>query len=164
MKIRAVLFVVLTATLSLNAATPVNGDGPYNLSHTVPVTLGRTTLQPEDKIVIDSIRGTADTITSGNVYRVDGHYALGSCDEAQLAINVTNGQGDSHAGVLPKDLIVTRGEGTFSLYFRMNAGGDAHLSFYPAGHGGASFASVYFNGPDAWSQRAGSPVHDVVQR
>jgi len=147
------------ATLNLSAATPADDD----LTHSVSVTPGRITLAPGDSIVIDSIHGTSNTISAGNIYRVDGHYTLGSRDEAQLAINVTNGDGDSHAGTRPKDVVVMRGQGTFSLYFRMNSGGDAHLSFYPSGHGGESFASVYFNGPDAWSRQSGSPIHDEVR-
>lgn len=166
MKIYAALFAVLATALSLNAVAQSDLT-PADLSHSVAITLGRTVLQPGDSIVIDAIHGTADTITAGNIYRVDGHYTLASQPEAQLAINVTSNKGgDTHAPGKDKDMIVAHGSGSFTLYFRMIDSGDAHLSFYPSGQGGSSFASVYFNPVDKWAM-AGAPVHpgaDFVTR
>ncbi len=154
MKLRAVLLAVIATTLSLNAATPANLNPPYDLSHTVPVQVGKTTLQDGDSIVIDAIHGTADTISAGNVYRVDGHYRLASHEEASLGISVTSAIDPRYDSRVPgriESMNVNKGEGTFSLYFKMGSSGSAHMSFYPA-KGGQSFARVYFNGTDAWAK------------
>jgi hypothetical protein len=154
MKIRAVLFAALAATLTLQAALGADPTPPYDLSHTVPVQVGKATLQDGDDIVIDSIHGPADMISAGNVYRVDGRYKLASHAEAKLSISITSSEdphNDSHAPGRSESMIVDKGDGTFSLYFRMGSSGSAHLSFYPA-NGGSSFASVYFNGTDPWAK------------
>jgi hypothetical protein len=151
---RAILFAALVATLTLQSALGADPTPPYDLAHSVPLQVGKVTLQDGDDIVIDSIHGTADTLSAGNVYRVDGHYKLASHAEANLSISITSSEdphNDSHAPGRSESVIVDKGDGTFSLYFRMGNSGSAHLSFYPA-HGGSSFASVYFNATDAWAK------------
>jgi hypothetical protein len=154
MKIRAMLLAVVAASFTLYAVSQTRVAPPYDLSHTVPVQVGKTILQGGDNIVIDAIHGSADTISAGNVYRVDGHYKLASHDEANLSISITSAvdaHNDSHVPGRIESMMVDKGEGTFSLYFRMGSNGSAHLSFYPA-KGGQRFASVYFNGTDAWAK------------
>jgi len=154
MSIRTVFLAAIIAIVAPHTTRGADLTPPYDLSHTVPVQVGKAVLHDGDNIVIDSIRGTADTLSAGNVYRVEGHYKLASHAEANLSISVTSSEdphNDSHAPGRIESMIVDEGDGTFSLYFRMGNSGSAHLSFYPA-HGGESFASVYFNATDAWAR------------
>ncbi len=124
----------------------VQQDTPREISHTVHFDLGTTYFQNGDRITIDEVRGTADTLTAGNVYQVKGTYKLVSRDRAQLAVNVTTGgahSGESNPNMRTKEMTVGKGDGRFSLVFYMWQDGSPHVSFYPY-PSGDSFAGVYF--------------------
>jgi hypothetical protein len=121
-------------------------DAPNELSHTVRFGLGMTYFQNGDRITIDEVRGTADTLTAGNMYQVKGTYKLASRDQARLAANVTTS--GSHRGEPTPDMrtqstTVDKGEGRFTLLFYMWQDGSPHVSFYPY-PSGDSFAGAYF--------------------
>lgn len=121
-------------------------DTPREISHTVHFGLGTTYFRNGDRITIDEVRGTADTLTAGNVYQVKGTYKLVSRNEAQLAINVTTSgahRGESNPNMRTKEMTVVKGDGRFSLVFYMWQDGSPHVSFYPY-PSGDSFAGVYF--------------------
>ncbi len=119
-----------------------------DLTHPVAFQLGDTHLLPGDDIHIDSVLGSSDTITPGNVYLVTGTYKLASHPGATLSTNVTTttniGSTQNHdPATQPRNTPVQQGEGHFKVYLHMPWTGYPHLSFYPT-QGGSSFASVYF--------------------
>jgi hypothetical protein len=132
-----------------SAATAVN-PAAGGFSHIVPFELGATNLRGGDQIVIDEVRGTADTIKAGNVYEIKGTYKLASQSKAMLAAFVTDYGADPRAkqrrGVPYQKIqttIVERGEGKFSLILYIEYEGKPHLSFYPES-GGDGLGGVYF--------------------
>jgi beta-lactamase regulating signal transducer with metallopeptidase domain len=121
-------------------------DTPREISHIVRFGLGTTYFQNGDRITIDEVRGTADTLTAGNVYQVKGTYKLVSRDRARLAAFVTtNGarSGGSTPVMRTQEMTVDKGEGRFALLFYMWQDGSPHVSFYPY-PSGDSFAGAYF--------------------
>jgi beta-lactamase regulating signal transducer with metallopeptidase domain len=100
-----------------------------------------------DNIRIVEVRGPSDTLSVGNTYQVRGTYRLVSQDKAVLAVNVTAEAGqphEPHAGPLPRQqVIVEKGEGTFTLQFHLWHEGRPHVSFYPI-NGGDSLADRNF--------------------
>ena len=99
-----------------------------------------------DIIKIVEVRGPSDTITVGNTYEVRGTYKLASRDKAMLAVYVTvdgNKPHESHPDLPNQRMIVGKGQGSFTLKFRMWTEGQPHVSFYPA-KGGQGFATRYF--------------------
>jgi hypothetical protein len=83
---------------------------------------------------------------------VDGHYTLATKDSAVLAVLVTSEDTSHHPAVKTNSVNVTRGDGTFTVYFYMWHAGDPHISFYPDSKSSDSFGAVYFNGVDAWAK------------
>ncbi len=61
----------------------------YDLSQVVKFEIGQTQLPKGDSITIEEVRGTADTMTAGNLYEVKGTYVLNSADKAMLAAFTT---------------------------------------------------------------------------
>jgi hypothetical protein len=157
MKIRAVLLAVfataLAITMPLHAGTRANPNGPYDFSHSVPVSPGRAVLQPGDKIVIDAIHGSADSIAEGNVYQIDGRYTLSSKDAASLGVFVSPDTGQ-HPAVKNNSISITRGDGTFTVFVYVWHKGDPFISLYSDGKADNSFGAVYFNGIDPWAKKS----------
>ena len=130
------------------------------LSHRVAFEVGETYLRDGDRITIEAIRGTADTIKEGNVYEIMGTYRLASRDKAMLAVYTTVGNADPTAGRyrdVPDQktqwMTVERGEGRFTLIFYMWQKGNPHVSFYSDRE---SFASVYFGTGDSVLKKDGA--------
>ncbi len=115
-----------------------------------------------DKITIVEVRGTADTLTPGNIYRIKGTYTLASHDRAMLAAFTTARDAADGRGPYLKvqTTAVTRGTGTFTLFLPMSCRGWPHVSFYPADVG-QSFGGSYFGTGDSvlkqwWGAKGGS--------
>ena len=131
---------------------PAVGQSGGGLSRRVAFEVGETYLRDGDRIAIDEIHGTADTIKEGNVYEVKGTYRLASRDKAMLAVYTTVGSADPTAWRFrdvpdqkTQSMTVERGEGRFTLVFYMWQKGCPHVSFYSDKE---SFASVYFGTGD----------------
>ena len=126
------------------------GSRGYDLSHNVAFAVGDTYFSGGDSITVDSVRGTSDSISSGNLYEVKGHYTLLSHDSADLAANITGSDksNSSYHGLEVQHVAVEKGTGQFTLYMYMFYKGWPHLSFYPTG-GGSSFAGIYFGTGDS---------------
>jgi hypothetical protein len=106
---------------------------------------GETHFENGDKITILEVRGTADTVTFGNIYWIRGTYKLTSHDEAILSTGTTaadtvNGR---YNNLKIQDRLVKKGEGEFKLFLVMPFRGWPHVSYYPA-KGGNGFGGVYF--------------------
>jgi beta-lactamase regulating signal transducer with metallopeptidase domain len=111
---------------------------------------GATRLPAGDKIVITEVKGTAETMTPGNIYLVRGTYKLASHDRASLsafttAMDSANGFGST---LKVQTALVKKGEGTFTLYLPMSCRGWPHVSFYPA-EGGGDIGGTYFGTGDS---------------
>lgn len=116
------------------------------LPHRVKFEQGATRFESGDDIRIEEVRGTAETMTAGNIYWIRGSYTLASRDRAGLSAYVTsNGSGPSF-GV--QSTAIERGTGTFTLFLPMSVDGWPHVSFYPAGSG-ESFGGNYFGTGDS---------------
>ena len=86
----AIGFIGSARVLSCFAAAPApQQDSSYELSPGVGFELGTTYLQGGDGITIDAVRGTADTLSVGHLYQVQGTYKLASQEPALLALSVT---------------------------------------------------------------------------
>lgn len=156
---RCVMTNLKSATLAIIAASLIGGvlllsavavppplqDQPNNpsLSHTVKLT-PQAIDRNGDMITVETVRGPSETLSPGNTYEVSGTYRLVSRDKATLAAWVSaNSSRDARRLPIPGESIaVTKGEGHFSLLFRM-VPGRPHVSFYPFG-GGQSLLSAYF--------------------
>jgi beta-lactamase regulating signal transducer with metallopeptidase domain len=106
---------------------------------------GASKLQEGDKIDITEVRGTATTMSPGDVYWIKGTYTLASHDRASLTINVTAASASDGWGpsLKTQSVDVTKGSGTFTLLYAMICKGWPHVSFYPKGNGG-DFGGTYF--------------------
>jgi beta-lactamase regulating signal transducer with metallopeptidase domain len=141
-------FIGGTLAFSCLAGAPQDQTKPQNdFSHIVQLQKSHSHLG--DTITIDEVRGPSDSDewTVGKTYEVRGTYKLASREKAMLAafVTISASQRDVHAKSLPDQIVVVaKGEGRFTLRFHMWQEGSPHVSFYPAGGGGASFNSVYF--------------------
>ena len=122
---------------------------PSKFPHVVKFEQGATRFQNGDKITILEVRGTADTMSPGNNYRIKGTYTLASHDRATLAAYTTaskaaNGTGPTHK---VQSTMVNPGTGTFTLVLPMSCEGWPHLSYYPT-DGGSDFGGNYFGTGD----------------
>jgi len=111
----------------------------------VPFERGETRFENGDQITILEVRGTAETMTPGNIYWIRGAYKLTSHDEAILstgttAIDAANG---TYNNLKIQNRLVKKGEGEFKLFLVMPFRGWPHVSYYPA-NGGDGFGGVYF--------------------
>ena len=143
-----------------SAAAAKEGDFPYAMTFEQ----GKTRFLDGDKITILEVRGTADTFSPGNSYRIRGTYSLASHDRAMLAAYTTakdaaNGTGPS---LTVQTMGVTHGSGAFTLVLPMSCPAWPHVSFYPA-DGGDSFGGNYFGTGDSvlkrwWGQAVEKPA------
>src|SRR5436190_1846177 len=75
----AVVIVVLLASvfvLRSQAAAPEVRKDVYDITTYVPFEIGATYLRSGDKITIEEVHGTADTISVGGLYEIKGTYTL----------------------------------------------------------------------------------------
>jgi beta-lactamase regulating signal transducer with metallopeptidase domain len=160
----AIGFIGSAMVLSGFAAAPApQQDSSNELSHVVPFELGTTYLQGGDSITIDAVRGTADTLSVGNMYQVQGSYKLASQEKALLAVFVTTNGSHSSAStpiLRIQKMTVGKGEGHFTLLFYTWEDGSPHVSFYPV-PSGDSFAGVYFGTGNSTFR---SPRRNVTDR
>lgn len=147
--------------LTLAATAQAQANHGKDFDHTVRFEVGETHSLDGDSVTIDSITGTADSIKSGNLYQVKGHYKLSSQASAMLALNVTTYDKETAPNsILPLNHVsVEQGEGSFTIYFFLNGKGWPHLSFYPA-HGGESFSTLYFGNGPSLHRTANEGPHD----
>jgi hypothetical protein len=138
-------------TQETKAKTDNAAAAGYDLSHVVHFEIGRTQLPEGDKITIEEVRGTADTMTAGNMYEVKGTYVLNSVDKAMLSVFKTvkanDPQNEQFKNVpiqKTQTMMIDKGEGHFKLLFYMWQNGSPHVSFYPTG-GGDDVGGVYFS-------------------
>ena len=100
-----------------------------------------------DSITVSLVQGPSEKYVAGNTYEVSGTYKLTSRNKAMLAAFVTSSAADGpeipHEISAEQKMIVSKGEGKFTLRFHMFHKGDPHVSFYPA-DGGNSLGGVYF--------------------
>jgi beta-lactamase regulating signal transducer with metallopeptidase domain len=119
------------------------------LPHEVRFATGKTDFKTGDSITITDVRGTSSTFAEGNIYQVTGAYKLVSQNQATLGAFITVDQAKDNVSapvMRTQRMIVTKGEGHFSLLFYMWEPGDPHVSFYPTPRGN-SFAGIYFGNP-----------------
>jgi hypothetical protein len=126
--------------------TPKSSEFPYALRFEQ----GATRFLEGDKITILEVRGTAETMTPGNIYWIKGTYTLASHDRAMVAAFITAmSPGDGRSASLKvQTVVVNRGKGTFTLFLPMPYKGWPHVSFYPA-DGGGDFGGNYFGTGDS---------------
>lgn len=102
-----------------------------------------------DKIVVRAIRGNRDHIEVGGLYAVMGSYTLTSMDKALLGLFITT----RNVGVVPyfrhQMSKISKGSGTFLLWYQMTVDGDPHVSFYPASKDSEAHGGVYFEETDS---------------
>jgi beta-lactamase regulating signal transducer with metallopeptidase domain len=138
----------------------VTSESPNELSRVVHFEVGRTRLRDGDKITIEEVSGTSDTMTEGNMYVVKGTYKLASAKRAILAAYTTANANDARAmqmqsipDMKTQRVVADQGEGQFKLIFYMWYNGNPHVSFYPA-EGGSDFGGVYFGtGDSVWREK-----------
>ena len=120
--------------------TPRTSEFPYVLHFEQ----GATRFLEGDKITILEVRGTADTMTPGNIYWIKGSYSLASRDRAMVAAFTTARSAADGKGPYLKvqTTIVNRGDGTFTLFLPMSCKGWPHVSFYPADGGEISEGTI----------------------
>lgn len=121
--------------------TPATSDFP----HVVRFEQGASKLLSGDRVDITEVRGTAETMTPGNVYWIKGTYTLASHDQASLMVGVTAARAADGTGPTLKvqSVAVTKGSGTFTLLYPMTVKGWPHVSFYPPQNGG-DFGGTHF--------------------
>ncbi len=131
-----------TDAIADSATTPAAG---LEFPHVVQFEQGATRFADGDKITITEIRGTADTLLPGNIYRIKGTYTLGSHDRATLAAYTTarESKDGTSTSYRVQTTLVDKGTGTFTLFLPMNCRGWPHVSFYPT-EGGNDFGGNYF--------------------
>jgi hypothetical protein len=164
---RSFTLAMLVVTLGCGIAassfgdTPTNDNSPSGLSHFVHFEGGGTWLRDGDRITIDEIHGTSDSIAVGNLYEIKGTYRLASHSDALLAVEVTSDDPTHFPSMHTQSMAVQKGEGHFTVYLYMWGNGNPHMSFYPT-DGGTSFASVYFGTGDSVLKHASwldDPAH-----
>jgi len=110
--------------------------------HAVGFAIGRSDLKPDDRIVIEEVRGTRPSFEVGGIYLVRGKYTLGSRADARLSLTVTTRTpGDCTKGNGRGVLDVRRGSGSFELASVFAYEGYPHVWFRV---GDQSAGGVYF--------------------
>ena len=141
----AVLFTACSlASICLLAAPQEQAIRQSDFSHVVQIK--KTYVRGGDMITIDEVRGPSKERVVGNTYEVSGAYKLASRETAMLGafVTISSQDRDIHPESSPdQKIIVTQGQGNFTLRLHIWQAGAPHVSFYPS-KGGASFGGVYF--------------------
>jgi beta-lactamase regulating signal transducer with metallopeptidase domain len=138
----AMSFVVCVIVLSSVAGSLARAQQADDFSHVV--NLEKTA--SGDLITITEVRGPSDTLVVGNTYEVRGTYKLVSQDKALLTVGVTRDISqpfERHQNLPAQKMTVEKGEGSFTLQFRMWQQGMPRVAFYSL-QGGPGFAVRYF--------------------
>lgn len=139
------LLVSCAASGPRQAAKPASGIEPLKFFE-IPVEIGDSDLGNGDKIHIDHVLCTADTMRPEEICIVRGTYVLASHDSADLSFYITS---KGYSGPTPVDrrqiLPVKRGSGSFELRHVLSEGWP-HLSYYADG---GSIGGVYFGQGDS---------------
>ena len=127
-----------------------NSRATSEFPYAVKFEQGETRFLNGDKITIVEVRGTADKFTPGNIYWIKGTYRLASHDRATLAAYTTamDAANGTSTPLKVQSAVVTRGNGTFTLFLPMSCRGWPHVSFYPADRG-QGFGGNYFGTGDS---------------
>ena len=135
----------LRAAFEAKFPTVPEHPSEVDFPHIVHFEQGASKLADGDKIDITEVRGTATTMSPGNVYWIKGTYTLASHDRASLMVGVTAALASEGTGSTLKtqSVDVTKGSGTFTLLYAMICKGWPHVSFYPKGNG-SDFGGTYF--------------------
>src|SRR5439155_3268264 len=140
-------FCTVLCTITLSCAIACDaaiGETSAELPRAVRYELGHAEFAPGDKITIQQVRGTSDTIATGGTYSVEGTYTLGSRDEADLAFFTTTLSDSGPTPIEPRQHVrIKKGTGSFHLVKTLSADGYLHVSFYSVPSGG-DFGGVYF--------------------
>jgi len=138
-------FGLLTTLLFALARVALADNTAQEFPYALPYELGDWEFAPGDKIMIEELRGTGQTITTGQTYCVTGSYTLASKDHADLSFFATT-KNPNPTPIDPKQTVrIKKGSGSFRLIKTMNEDGYLHVSFYS----GSSFGGVYF-GQGEW--------------
>jgi hypothetical protein len=140
----ALLTACSLASVYLLAAPQDQGTRQNDFSHVVQIK--KTYVRGGDMITIDEVRGPSKERVVGNTYEVSGRYKLASRETAMLGafVTISSQDRDIHPESMPdQKIIVTQGQGNFTLRLHIWQAGAPHVSFYPS-QGGASFGGVYF--------------------
>ncbi len=149
----AIACALLISSLSVPARAADEKEFPY----AVAFETGRTQFRAGDSIIIQSVRGTAATFQTNEMYCVEGTYTLASRDEAELCLFLTS-KSEVQTKMDPRQVQrVKRGSGTFRLIIALPIEGNPHVSFYPV-PGGGDFGGVYFGkGNWLWAESTTGP-------
>ncbi len=145
MHTHAVPFIACSlASVCLLAAPQEQGARQNDFSHVVQIK--KTYVRAGDMITIDQVLGPSEERVVGKTYEVTGTYKLASRDKAMLGafVTISSHDRDIHPESLPdQKILVSKGQGNFTLRLHLWQNGAPHVSFYPS-QGGASFGGVYF--------------------
>src|SRR5579863_2121106 len=99
---------------------------------------------PGDTILIRVIRGNSRGTQAGGLFAVMGSYTLSSMDHAILGLFETVRTYGSTPVFHSQWARISKGSGTFLLWYQMRSDGAPHVSFYPPGSGEEARGGVYF--------------------
>jgi hypothetical protein len=135
-----------------NAAAPRKADTARTseFPYAVKFQAGASRFLEGDKITIQEVRGTAETMEPGELYWIKGTYTLGSQGRATIAAYTTarSAAEGTSSTLRVQTATVDRGSGTFTLFLPMTCKGWPHVSFYPA-EGGSDLGGAYFGTGDS---------------
>jgi len=123
------------ASLAFSCAAPGRGGGggfddvAARFQYVVPLEIGNSWTEGQDRITITEIRGTRPRIEVGGQYVVRGTYTLKSADVGEVFFHV---KGPSNAGtdLDLQHVPVRRGSGTFSVVHGMSKDGHCHIALF----------------------------------
>jgi hypothetical protein len=106
--------------------------------------LGPKAFRDGDVIEILDVRATSPKLEQGDSLTVRGRYRLESHDAAQLALYLTQTEGDGAEEVDPdQTMLVKKGNGEFELKTTIKHRGALHVTYYDR-QTGKPFGGVYF--------------------
>jgi len=141
--------LVLAGVASLACACVAPGrdsfeDVTSRFQYVVPLEIGKTWSNGQDRLTITEIRGTRPRVEVGGHYLVRGTYTLKSADAGEVFFHV---KGPSNAGtdLDLQHLPVHRGSATFAVVHGMSKDGNCHVSLFTTkGSDFVPAADVYF--------------------
>jgi hypothetical protein len=132
---KAVLVPGLLISALLAAAPPTQ--------QSAPTVLGPKAFRDGDVIEITDVQATSPRLEQGDSVTVRGRVRLASHDQAQLALYLTQTEGDGTEETDPGQTIqVQRGQRDFELKATIKHRGFLHLTLYQSS--GEPFGGVYF--------------------